>query len=169
MISPRWRKALTALMLSLVLIVSACSSQEPSRYSQIQEETSGRNAPAAVADEAVQGSNFNQFFPRSVAGYDIVPYQEKNGFAEYKVNQDGKNVAMLAINDTTGTPAAAKFQNSEMSIAGYPAVEQGQNATAILVNDRFQVKVLSRDPAFTKDDRAAWIEKFDLAGLADLS
>jgi hypothetical protein len=56
-----------------------------------------------------------------------------------------------------------------MSIAGYPAVEQGQNATAILVNDRFQVKVLSRDPAFTKDDRAAWIEKFDLAGLADLS
>jgi hypothetical protein len=167
MIFPRWHRALAAMLLSVVLLVSACSP-EPSRYAQIQEETSGRNAPSAVADDAVNGGEFNKFFPRSVSGYDIVPYQEKSGFAEYKVNQAGKNVAMLAINDTTGTPAANKFQNSEMTIAGYPAVEQGQTATAILVNDRYQVKVLSRDSSFTKEDRAAWIEKFDLVGLSNL-
>ncbi|WP_416675189.1 hypothetical protein [Egbenema bharatensis] len=169
MLSPRWRRALAAILLSLVLFVSACSAQEPSRYTQIQEETSGRNAPAAVSDQAARGGDFNKYFPRSVAGYNIVPYQEKNGFAEYKVNQDGKNVAMLAINDVLDTPAAYKFQNSAMTIAGYPAVEQGQTATAILVNDRYQVKVLSRDSSFTKEDRAAWIEKFDLAGLSELS
>ena len=36
------------------------------------------------------------------------------------------------------------------------------------MNDRYQVKVLSRDPAFTKEDRVAWLQKFDLKGLAQL-
>lgn len=168
MILPRWRRVLAALLVSLVLLVSACTPDQPSRYDQVQQETSGKNAPSAVATEAEQGSSFNKFFPRSVSGYNVVPSQEKKGFAEYKVNQGGKTVAMLAISDTTGTGAADKFQNSTMKIAGYPAVEQGSTATAILVNDRFQVKVLSRDASFTKEDRADWIQKFDLKGLARL-
>jgi hypothetical protein len=165
MVAVHWRQAFAATLFSVVLLGSACAPSEPSRYEQAQEETQGESA---VAQEAVPGSQFNQFFPRSIPGYDIVPSQEKQGFAEYKVNQDGKTVAMLAINDTTGTGAADKFLDSSATIAGYPAVEQGQNATAILVNDRFQVKVLSRDPAFTKEDRATWIEQFDLQGLAEL-
>lgn len=168
MISLYWRKGLAAVLFSVMLLVSACGSSEPSPYEQTQQETTQGDAPPAVATDAVQGSSFNKFFPRSVSGYEIVPSQEKKGFAEYKVNQGGKTVAMLAINDTTGTGAADKFQNSSMTIAGYPAVEQGQNATAILVNDRFQVKVLSRDSSFTKEDRAAWIQQFDLQGLANL-
>jgi hypothetical protein len=152
-----------------MLFVSACQSPtEPSRFSQTQQETTQKGAPPAVSTEAQQGGSFNRFFPRSVPGYEVVPAQEKQGFAEYKVNQDGKNVAMLAISDTTGTPAAAKFQGSTLTIADYPAVEQGQNATALLVGDRYQVKVLSRDPSFTKEDRAAWLTKFDLQGLAGL-
>lgn len=166
MIFLRSRQVLAAAMLSAVMLISSCGSSEPSRYEQTQQETS-QNAPA-VAQDATQGSSFNKFFPRSVSGYEVVPSQEKQGFAEYKVNQGGKTVAMLAINDTTGTGAADKFQNSGMTIAGYPAVEQGQNATAILVGDRYQVKVLSRDAAFTKEDRAAWIQEFDLEGLANL-
>ena len=168
MISLHWRKGLAAVLFSTLLLVSACGAPEPSRYEQTQEETSQSGAPGAVASDTVQGSSFNKFFPRSVSGYEIVPSQEKKGFAEYKVNQGGKTVAMLAINDTTGTGAADKFQNSSMTIAGYPSVEQGQSATAILVNDRFQVKVLSRDSSFTKEDRAAWIQKFNLQGLANL-
>lgn len=168
MIAIRWQRTLAPLLLSLLLLVSACGSQPPSRYDQVQQETTQRNAPSAVAKDATQGSSFNKFFPRSVSGYQIVPAQEKKGFAEYKVNQGGKNVAVLSINDTTGTEAAAKFQNSKTKIAGYPSVEQGQNITAILVNDRYQVKVQSRDPAFTKADRAAWLEKFNLSGLANL-
>lgn len=163
-----WRKGLAAGMFSFMLLVSSCGSSEPSRYDQIQQETSQGGSSSTVDQDATQGSQFNKFFPRSVSGYEVVPSQEKKGFAEYKVNQGGKTVAMLAINDTTGTGAADKFQSSSMKIAGYPAVEQGQNATAILVNDRFQVKVLSRDASFTKESRAAWIQKFDLRGLAKL-
>ncbi|MBE9181324.1 hypothetical protein IQ268_22440 [Oculatella sp. LEGE 06141] len=169
MVSVRWQRVLAPLLLSLLLLVSACSSpQEPSRFAQTQEETTQKGAPPAVDPDAQKGGSFNQFFPRSVEGYEIVPAQEKQGFAEYKVNQDGVNVAMLAISDTTGSGAADKFQSSTETIATYPAVEQGQTATAILVGDRYQVKVLSRAPSFTQEDRAAWIEKFDLNGLANL-
>jgi hypothetical protein len=76
---------------------------------------------------------------------------------------------MLAISDTSSNPAAAaKFKSSTTKVAGYPSVEQGSNGTAILVSDRYQVKVLSRDPSFTKEDRVKWLEKFNLRGLAQL-
>lgn len=168
MIPARWRRVFVPILLSLVLLVTACSTPDNSPFAQTQQETSQKGAPAAVAKTAEQGSSFNKFFPRSVPGYEVVPAQEKKGFAEYKVNKNGQNVAMLAVSDTTGTPAAAKFQQSTTKIAGYPAVEQGQTATAVLVGDRYQVKVLSRDPSFTQADRAAWITKFNLQGLSGL-
>ena len=73
---------------------------------------------------------------------------------------------MLSVSDTTSLPtAAAKFKTSTKKIAGYPAVEIG-NQTAVLVSDRYQVKVLSRAPSFTASDRVAWLKKFNLKGLA---
>lgn len=169
MIFSRWRRILAPLLLSLLLLVSSCGgAKEPSRYSQAQQESTQRNAPRAVAKEATQGSNFNKFFPKSSAGFQAVPAQEKKGFAEYKLNKDGKNVAMLSISDTTSTPAAAqKYKASSKTIGGYPAVDQGTNITGILVG-RYQVKVQSRDPSFTKSDREAWLQKFNLSGLSRL-
>jgi hypothetical protein len=160
-------KVLVAASLSLSLLLTGCGGKEPSRYDQVQQETSQRGA-TAVSKEAQKGGSFNKFFPRSGAGYSVVPSQEKKGFAEYKLNQGGKTVAMLSINDTTGTPAADKYKQSKYSIAGYPAVDQGQNITGVLVGDRYQVKAQSRDPSFTKDDRVEWIEKFDLDRLSNL-
>ena len=169
MIALKWRRMVAPLLLSLLLLVSACSPSAPSRYEQTQKETTQRNAPGAVAKDATQGAKFNQFFPRSVSGYEIVPAQEKKGFAEYKVNRGGKNVAVLSISDTTGVAGAVdKFQGSSTKIAGYPAIDQGQNITAVLVNNRYQVKVQSRDSSFTKNDRVAWLQKFNLQGLANL-
>ena len=76
---------------------------------------------------------------------------------------------MLSISDTKSTPiAAAKFKNSTKKIGSYPAVEVGNTQTAILVGDRYQVKVLSRDPSFTASDREAWLKKFNLNGIARL-
>lgn len=168
MIFARWLRGLVPVFLSLLLFVTACS-KAPSRYADVQKETSGRNAPAAVAKAAEQGAKFNRFFPDPTGSYEVVPTQEKKGFAEYKLNQDGKTVAMLSISDTSSVPtAAAKYQDSTEKLAGYPLVDQGMNGTGILVNDRYQVKVLSRDPEFTKDDRLVWIQKFDLRGLAKL-
>jgi len=163
------RIILTPLCLSVLLLLSACGSAPPSPYDQVQQETVGSQAPAVV-DEAVQGSQFNALFPSSADGFDVVPAQEKKGFAEYKLNQDGTTMAMLSINDTISNPdAAAKFAESDRTIAGYPAVDIGSTQTAILVADRFQVKVQSRDDAFAGGDREAWLSKFDLDGLANLT
>ncbi|MGB3491309.1 MAG: hypothetical protein WBA57_01180 [Elainellaceae cyanobacterium] len=152
-------------------MTSACSTvaPPPSPYEQVQEETTGRQAVEAVADDAIKGSNFNRLFPSSSEGYEVVPTQEKQGFAEYKLKQNGATLAMLSVNDTLSNPdAAAKFASSDRQIAGFPAVDVGSSQTAILVGDRLQVKVQSRDPSFEVSDREAWIEKFDLDGLLQL-
>jgi len=163
------RRILAALLLSVLLLVTSCATQAPSPYAQAQKESTQRNAPPAVAKDATQGSQFNKFFPKGSGGFQTVAAQEKKGFAEYKLKQGGKDVAVLSINDTISTPtAAAKFNSSTQKIAGYPAVNQGSNGTAILVGDRYQVKVQSRDASFTQSDREAWLQRFNLSGLARL-
>lgn len=163
-----YRIAISVCFVALLLI-TGCTQAPPSPFEQAQIESTQKGATPAVVKEATQGSEFNKFFPSSEPGFERVYTQEKKGFAEAKLIQDGKDVAMLAISDTTSLPsAAAKFQNSSNQIAGYPAVEIGTTQTAILVSDRYQVKVLSRDPSFTAADRQAWIEKFNLTGLAQL-
>jgi hypothetical protein len=170
MVAMRWRKLIAPLLLTVMLVVTGCATAPaPSPYDQVQEETTGRDAPAAVASEAQPGGTFNQFFPDPQEGFDVVPSQEKQGFAEYKLNQDGTTVAMLSINDTISNPEATqKFQDSDRQIAGYPAVDIGSTQTAILVADRYQVKVQSRDESFTVGDRETWLARFDLDGLAQL-
>lgn len=165
----RLSRITVSICLVALLLITGCTQAPPSPFEQAQVESTQRGATPAVAKDATQGSEFNKFFPPSESGYERVYTQEKKGFAEAKLLKDGKDVAMLAISDTTSLPtAAAKFQNSPNKIAGYPAVEMGTTQTAILVADRYQVKVLSRDPSFTAADRQAWIEKFNLTGLAQL-
>ncbi|MBF2028354.1 MAG: hypothetical protein IGS48_16570 [Oscillatoriales cyanobacterium C42_A2020_001] len=168
MVSIRLRKVFVPVVVSLSLMTVACAPEPPSRYDQVQKETSQKGS-SAVSKEAINGSKLNRYFPKSGSGFAVVPSQEKKGFAEHKVSRGGKNVAVLSINDTISNPSAAeKYQQSSVKIGGFPAVEQGQNGTGVLVGDRFQVKAQSRDPSFTKQDRAAWIQKFDLNGLSTL-
>ncbi|MEB3218803.1 MAG: hypothetical protein VKN72_21555 [Nostocales cyanobacterium 94392] len=166
---PRVYKILAALLLSIVLLTTACAQQAPGRFDQVQQESSQQKKGQAVAKDATQGSEFNKFFPQASDGYQRVFTQEKKGFAEAKLKQDGKDVAVMAISDTISLPsAAAKFSNSTRKISGYPALEVGNTQTAILVSDRYQVKVLSRSPSFTATDRETWIKKFNLSGLSRL-
>ncbi|MCA2692426.1 MULTISPECIES: hypothetical protein [unclassified Microcystis] len=163
----RFGKILMAGVLATLLLVTSCA-KAPSQFDQAQQESTARGA-AAVVKESTSGGSFNRFFPPSGGGYERVYTQEKKGFAEAKLKQDGKVVAMLAISDISNNPAAAnKFQDSQTTIKGFPSVEQGATATAVLVNNRYQVKVLSREPDFTASDRQAWLAKFDLDGLAKL-
>ena len=169
MIMNRLRKILAPLLLCLLLFVTSCAAEPPSRFDQAQQESSQQKSGQAVAKDATQGSSFNKFFPKAGNGYDFAYAQEKKGFAEGKLKKDGKDVALLSISDTSSTPAAvAKFQQSTKKIGGYPAVEVGNTQTAVLVNNRYQVKALSRDPSFTASDREAWLQKFNLNGLARL-
>jgi hypothetical protein len=167
---PRIQKILMSFSLAMLLLLTttACTSAPPSRFDQAQKESTQRGAEA-VSKNAVAGGKFNKFFPKAGAGYEVVYAQEKQGFAEAKLKQNGKVVAMLAISDISSTPMAAdKFKGSAEKISGYPVASQGSAITAVLVNNRFQVKVLSKDPAFAESERKAWLAKFNLSGLASL-
>ena len=169
MIFRNLRSVIAAVLISTLLFLTACQPQAPSRFDQAQQESSQQKSGQAVAKDATQGSNFNTFFPGTQAGFERVYTQEKKGFAEAKLKKNGKDVALLSISDTASLPkAAAKFQNSTQKIAGYPALEIGNTQTAVLVGDRYHVKVLSRDPSFTQSDRETWLQKFKLNGLARL-
>ena len=170
MVVSNWRKALMPIVLSVVLLVSACSSKEPSKYAATQKETTSRNAPTAIAKNAEAGSDFNKFFPQGDAGFARVFSQEKKGFAEAKLNKGGKNVAVISISDTVSVPTTAKkYEKSTSKIGGYPLLDEPiPKSTGVLVNNRYQVKVTSRDPSFTGVDRAAWLKKFNLDGLSKL-
>jgi hypothetical protein len=165
----RLRKILAPLLLSVLLLITSCAKEPPSRFEQAQQQSSQQKSGQAVVKDATQGANFNKFFPSAGSGYERVYTQEKKGFAEAKLKKDGKDVAMLSISDTKSTPSAAtKYQQSTKKIGGYPALEIGTTQTGVLVNNRYQVKVLSRDPSFTARDREAWLQKFDLNGLSQV-
>jgi hypothetical protein len=169
MILSNWRKGLIPVVLSLVLLLSGCFQKEPSKFAQVQKDTTARGAAPAVAKNATQGSNFNKFFPADADGFDRVFSQEKKGFAEAKLNKGGKNVATLAISDTSSLPAAAKkYDKSTEKLNGFPLlVENPMKSTGVLVK-KFQVKVTSKDLSFTADNRMAWLKKFNLDGLSKL-
>jgi hypothetical protein len=169
MILSNWRKGLIPVVLSLVLLLSGCFQKEPSRFAQAQKDTTARGAQPAVVKNAEQGSSFNKFFPKDADGFDRVFSQEKKGFAEAKLNKAGKNVAVLAISDTSSLPLAAKkYEKSTADLNGYPLlVETPLKSTGVLVK-KFQVKVISKDPSFTADSRMAWLKKFNLDGLSKL-
>ena len=172
MIFPRARRVLTALLLCLLIFTTACTPKTPGRFDQAQQQSTQQRSGQAIAKDATQGSEFNKFFPKPGDGYERVYTQEKKGFSEAKLKKEGKDLAVISISDTQGVKGtsnpAEKFKSSTQKIAGYPSVTQGSTGTAILVADRYQVKVQSRNPSFTASDREAWIQKVNLDGLSRL-
>lgn len=167
-IAPALARSVRGMVLILVALpaVSGCS-REPTPWDAVQEKTR-RNAPA-VAREALPGALFNKMFPRPAGDFDIVYTQEKPGFAEASLVKKGEDVATLAIFDTVSNPTAAdKYKDTPETFEGYPIVEIGKNGTGILVAQRFQVQIRSKDASFSKFDREDWLKKFDLANLAKL-
>ncbi|MBR8830267.1 MAG: hypothetical protein N5P05_003359 [Chroococcopsis gigantea SAG 12.99] len=163
-----FKKTLATGLLLTTIIVTGCNNQAPSPYAQVQKETTSQGASAVVKD-SVKGGSLNRFFPPSGNGFNRVYTQEKKGFAEAKLEKSGKTLAMMSIADTKNNPTSVdKFKSSTKNIKGYPAVQQGSTATALLVNDRFQVKVMSRDTSFSPNDRETWLGKFDLNALAQM-
>lgn len=163
MIQARWTRILTPLLLAVCLFVTACGG--------VETTTSPGTSPATQTQAAAQtlkGGAFNRYFPQASGDYRIVFSQEKTGFAQAKLQQGSQEVALLSVSDTANNPnAVAKFQESNQRIAGYPAMTQGRG-TAILVADRFQVKVQSRVDSFTTADQKSWLEKFNLSGISSL-
>lgn len=147
------------------LLLLACSKDEP-------KSTRWEDAAAALATAAPSSSvpklptgALNRFFPKDgEGGYARVFTADKEGYAEAKLQKDGKDVATLSISDADQTPdAKSKFEKSTEKVAGFPAMTVGKNQTTILVKDRFQVKCSS--PTLDHEARKAIIATFDLQGL----
>lgn len=117
----------------------------------------------------VNGSAFNPLFPPPGAGRQLVFSQEKRGFSEARLKQDDRTLALLAISDTATAPEARdKFSTASERLQGWPLVEQGDHASALLVADRFQVKVIEQNQALPQAERREVLAAFDLKGLAAL-
>jgi hypothetical protein len=123
--------------------------------------------PPGPAAKPVAGGTFNRYFPKAGDGYSLNYTQEKAGLAQAELTKDGKRAALLTISDLKANPTARKkYAASTKQIAGYPAATLGSTITSIMVEDRWQVQAQSSSPSFTAADREAWIQRFDLAGLA---
>ena len=119
--------------------------------------------------QVVNGTAFNRLFPEPEAGYQLVFTHEKRGFSEARLKHGGQVKALLAISDVTTAPEARKkFEASQSRLQGWPLVEQGQQATALLVADRFQVKVIGQGDGLDAEQRQELIGQFNLRGLAAL-
>jgi hypothetical protein len=157
------------LVLTLFLTTPACSRQEPSSRFDAAQQESIESGGTAVSEEAVRGGELNRYFPQNEKGYEVIYTQEKRGFAQAKLKQDGEEMALMSISDVANNPTATKkFQDSQETLKNYPLVNQGSKATAVLVNNRYQVKIVSRSETFDSNRRQEWLEKFDLKTLAEL-
>ena len=146
------------------LLICGCFEQKADRWAEAQKETTKN--PHAVSKEAVAGSEFNRFFPQVEAPWDIVFKQEKTGFAQASLQKDGREVAVLSVSDTLNNPEAVeKFKESKQSLSGMPMAEVGEQGTALLVNDRFQVQVRSMDALIGPKEREEWLTKFNLQAI----
>lgn len=154
---------LTCLFAATALL-SGCYEAKPDRWADAQKKS--LEQPQAVSTEAVSGSEFNRFFPQVEAPWDIVFKQEKTGFAQASLQKDGREVAVLSVSDTKNNPdAAEKFKDAQKMLAGMPIADVGEQGTAILVNDRFQVQVRSMDPLIGPQEREEWLTKFNLQAI----
>lgn len=119
--------------------------------------------------QVVNGAAFNRLFPEPQDGDQLVFTQEKRGFSEARLKHGGQVKALLAISDVTTAPEArSKFEASPSRLQGWPLVEQGPQATALLVADRFQVKVIGQGEGLDPEQRQDLLGRFNLRGLAAL-
>jgi hypothetical protein len=160
-------------ILTLCGFMLACSSKKaetaPQEAEKPKQTTVETTPPPPPPVEVVDGSSFNKFFPKSEGEFEVVFTQEKDGFAQAKLKKGGNELATLTVSDVVkNADAITDYASSTKKIANYPAVAKGSLGTAVLVENRFQVQVRSKDKAFSEADREQWLQKFDLATMAKI-
>ena len=152
-----------ALALSLSLI--AC--KDPPKSTRWDEAGATATAgTASTTEPKVDTGILNAFFPGDgEGGYKRVFTADRPGYAEAKLQKDGKDVATLTIADSAGDKAAvSKYETATEKVKDCPVVKVGNNQSSALVKARFQVKVSS--PTLDHEARKAILSTFDLKGLS---
>lgn len=162
------RRLMCLLLLPLFLLPAGCGGNAADSRWTAAQQSAGRHH-TAVAKEALPGKEFNKFFPKAEAPWDLTFKQEKPGTAIAALKKDGKEVATLTVFDTISEPTIkTDYKKATEALAGCPLVAKGERGTAILVAHRIQVQVRSSDESFTEADRKEWLKKFDVDGLTNL-
>lgn len=165
--TPSFFKAV-ALGLTLSFAV-ACGGKEPDRWADAgakaqedqKKKEDGKTPPAAPATKT---GTFNKFFPKDgTDGWKMTATADKEGYAEYKAEKDGKS-ATLSIDDADAGEKA-KYKDAKEKIDGHPSKEL-MGKISILVADKYQVSVTGKDLDMAV--KKGLISKFDLAGLSKL-
>lgn len=120
--------------------------------------------------EVVNGTRFNRLFPTPQADEQLVFTQEKRGFSQARLKRGAEVTALLSISDVANAPASRdKFASAAERLRNWPLVEQGSQASALLVADRFQVKVIGQGAGLDVEQRHGLLGAFNLEGLAALN
>jgi hypothetical protein len=143
--------------LALLLLLAGCDKKEE-RWKTVATSTT-----ASTSEAKVETGSLNAAFPADGAlGYKRVFTADKEGYAEAKLQKDGADVATVAISQADDA-AKLKFKSATMQLKGQPLVMVGKNQSAVLVADRFQVKVSST--TLDEPARRAVLETFDFDRL----
>ena len=140
MLINRGRRVLAALLLSVVLLTTACTTKAPSRFDQVQQASTKQRSGQAVTKNATQGSKLNSFFPKGGDGYDRVYTQEKKGFSEANLKKAGKVVAQLTISDTSSIPGATKSKAFNKEIVKPLVGSSSTNSKIALLPNQTRLK-----------------------------
>lgn len=165
------RILVTALLLcAAAASTGGCKKDEPksTRWDDAAAavaSASPSDADAAGAVPLSPAGTLNKFFPKDgEGGYKRVFAADKEGYAEAKLQKDGKEVAVLSISDAERLAyAKAKFDGATEKLEGFPLMTVGKNQSTVLVKGRYQVKVTSQ--TLEHDARKAILATFDLKGL----
>jgi hypothetical protein len=123
-------------------------------------------APPGASSLAPMTTGFlTKFFPKDGdGGYKRVLSGEKQGYAEAKLEKDGKEVALVSITDATRLAyTKQRFETSTEKIGDLPVLRVNDEETSALVNNRFYVKVYSTK--LDHEARKAILASFDLKSL----
>jgi len=164
------RRILVCALLLCTALTGGCKKDEPKSTRWDDAAAAVASAPPADVDAAgavplSPAGTLNKFFPKDgEGGYKRIFAADKEGYAEAKLQKDGKEVAVLSISDAERLAyAKAKFDGATEKLEGYPLMTVGKNQSTVLVKNRYQVKVSS--PTLEHEARKAILATFDLKGL----
>ncbi|MEO6420708.1 MAG: hypothetical protein ABIP39_14950 [Polyangiaceae bacterium] len=155
--------------LPLVLVITGCKKDPPPVPAVAEAVTvdAGVDAAPLVVKplEMKSGADLKAFFPPDGAlGTKRTFTQEKPGFAEAKVQQGGKDLAVLSITDALNDAGAkGKFANVPDKVGGAPYLSSGKTQSSTLVKNRYVLTIDS--PSFDEKRRKIWLAHFNVNGL----
>ena len=169
----RTRYVLIAVVLAIFMSACLCNGdeeveekverwEEPAVTERVEEKVEEKKA----APEQVEGATFNALFPADqTEGYTRTFTQEKAGYAEaVYAHDDGQEIKIAIADVIDQIDTRKKYAEATEEIGAYPMMTRGKNSSMVLVEDRYQIKISSKEVDAV--GRRAWLEKVDLKGLA---